>query len=197
MIILIAFLLKSQPFPASCKTLLGLSSSLYTTGGISESQMRVMECSRVIFFVFFLIFFFFLSFCDFPSKYKHLQKRWGCLGSLSGVQIWMQSNRDTGVGLLRADESRQTEENKGEEVEGGGGEGHLFPAYLKFSLRLITNHSSDSARELGERRARPPLSHFHLYPRACSASSSPPPTTTHFFSLPTRGDALAFKKANL
>lgn len=67
----------------------------------------------------------------------------------------MQSNRDAGGGLLGADESRQTEEEKG-----GGGRGkekeHLSPAYLKFSLCLITNHSPDSAGELSERRARPP-----------------------------------------
>lgn len=124
----------------SRKTLLGLGASFYATGGVSGCQGEVMERSRVTFF-----FFFPLCLCEllrFPSKYKTSPKRWGgCFGSSSGVQIWMQSNRDAGVGLLGADGSRQTEEEK----EGGRGGEHLSPAYLKFSLCLITNHSPDSA----------------------------------------------------
>lgn len=88
---------------------------------------------------------------------------------------------------------------RGEEV-GGKEKEHLSPAYLKFSLRLITNHSSDSAGELRERRARPP-SAILIYTPSLLCLLLILPTTTTAPSSPsfpaTRGGALAFKKANL
>lgn len=99
-----------------------------------------MECSWVIFFCLFEL-------VHFPSKYKHLPNARGvffffslhCFSSFSAVQIWMQSNRDAGGGLLGADESRQTEEEKG-----GGGRGEREGASIPSLSQILPPSDHES-----------------------------------------------------
>lgn len=78
----------------------------------------------------------------------------------------MQSNSDGGVGLLGADGSRPTEEEKGEEV-GEGGERASIPSL--FQILPPSDHESQawlSSRIKGE-KSQIPLSYAHLYPLLC------------------------------
>lgn len=62
-----------------------------------------------------------------------------CFSSFSAVQIWMQSNRDAGGGLLGADESRQTEEEKG-----GGGRGEREGASIPSLSQILPPSDHES-----------------------------------------------------